>query len=83
MSKAKVSLKITLLVPLIISGLVCLASFFGLLSFFDGRAYDAALGLKPELPQNEKIIFIDVDDRAVDYAGTWPIRRDYTADALV
>ena len=83
MSKARVSLKVTLLTPLIISGVVCLLSFLGALDFIDGRAYDIELGLRTEPEQKENIIFIDVDDKAIDYAGTWPIRRDYVADSVV
>ena len=83
MSKARVSLKITLLTPLVVSAVVCSLSLLGLLDFFIGRAYDLTLAVKTEPVQNEKIIFIDVDDKAVDYAGTWPIRRDYVADALI
>ena len=77
-SKPQVALKTTILTPLIVSVAAALLSVAGLLSFLDGMAYDTGLKLSPELPARDEIIFIDVDDRAIDYAGTWPIRRDLT-----
>ncbi len=83
MSQSRVSKRVTILTPLIIAALVSLSSWLGLLSFLDGRAYDRLLGLRADPVEEQEILLVDVDDKAIDYAGTWPIRRDVVADAVI
>jgi len=45
--------------------------------------YDTWLGLKPEIQQREEILFLDVDDLAINRVGVWPWSRDIMAGGLI
>jgi adenylate cyclase len=45
--------------------------------------YDAWLHLKPEVEQREEILFLDVDDLAINRVGVWPWSRDTMARGLI
>ncbi len=45
--------------------------------------YDAWLHLKPEVEQREEILFLDVDDLAINRVGVWPWSRDIMARGLI
>jgi class 3 adenylate cyclase/CHASE2 domain-containing sensor protein len=37
--------------------------------------YDSLLRFRQAVPQSEEIVFLDIDDAAVEYKGEWPWRR--------
>ena len=71
------------LVPFIVS-----AVFAGLnlLTFFQNgetKVYDMLLHLKPRISQEKSILFIDIDDFAIEKIGMFPWSRDIMADGLI
>jgi len=44
--------------------------------------YDAWLHLKPQVPEREEILYLDVDDLAIAQVGVWPWSRDIMARGL-
>lgn len=45
--------------------------------------YDAWLHLKPKVEEREEILFLDIDDLAIDQVGVWPWSRDVMARGLL
>ena len=69
--------------------LACIALFSVLegasaLDPIEHRIYDFALSLRPAVPEDPAIVFVNVDDEALDKSKTvWPWPRDYIAKGLV
>ncbi len=65
------------------------ALFFGLLTFMkieqtsEYRLYDLFLRIKPEIPEDSRIVLLDVDDLAISKIGVWPWSRSIMADGLI
>lgn len=55
----------------------------GLLETLDFRFYDFLLKLKKEIPANEKVLVVEIDDKAIEEFGEWPWTRDIMGDALI
>jgi len=71
------------LAPLLVISLFLLLDIEGCLSRPAGWFYNAAFRLRPPAPATRDILLLDVDDRAVAIAGTWPWTPETIADGLV
>ena len=71
-----------ILVILIIAFWSVLAAF-GLLQKFDYRLYDLMLGLRPNPVTRPELLFVEVDNDALEAMGPWPWTRDIIAKALL
>ncbi|MCK4541491.1 MAG: CHASE2 domain-containing protein [Spirochaetales bacterium] len=79
--KKKVSLNF--LIPIIIAALFTLLNLFSFFQIGEQRIYDLLLHFKPEVPEEESILLIDIDDPAIAQVGVWPWSRDIMADGLI
>src|ERR1700690_53036 len=71
------------LIPL---GALLLVVLFGLTApaaRVSGRLYDLLLWLKPSPPPPREILLLDLDERAMTEAGSWPWSRDRLAGGLI
>ena len=70
-------------IPLGIGALIVGLSFLSVFSNLNTLFFDTFLKIKPEIPEDERILLLDVDDTAIDKLGAWPWPRNYMADALI
>jgi len=74
---------LAILIPLLIAGAF---AALNLLDFYTGAergAYDLLLHVKPTVPQEESLLFLDIDDTAIAQVGQFPWSRDIMADGLI
>jgi adenylate cyclase len=74
---------LVILIPLLVAG-----AFTALnqLDFYEGlerSVYDLLLHVKPAIPQEESLLFLDIDDTAIAQVGQFPWSRDIMADGLI
>jgi adenylate cyclase len=50
---------------------------------FEYRLYDTLLSIKPEIDARSDILFVDIDNSAIEQIGAWPWSRDIFADSLI
>ena len=81
MKKQKLALE--LLIPFIVAGVFSLANLADFWRGAESRVYDLLLHLKPAVPENPALLFVDIDDTAIAKVGTFPWSRDIMADGLV
>ncbi len=61
---------------------VIVCSFF-LLTTLDDKVYDIFLRALPSLGENESVLIVKIDDKAIERVGLFPWTRDIMADAIV
>jgi adenylate cyclase len=72
------------LIPLIAIGVFSLLERYSLLAPVENRVYDLALGFRPPVSEDPSLLFVDVDDEAIEKSATlWPWPRDYMANGLL
>lgn len=74
---------VTWILPAVFLVLFSLIEILGLFTSAEHAVYDAWLHLKPEVPQREEILYVDVDDLAIARVGVWPWSREVMARGLV
>ncbi|MDA8424599.1 MAG: adenylate/guanylate cyclase domain-containing protein [Treponema sp.] len=79
---SKTQLRI-LIVPAAVIVFLFLLNLLAPLVNLDRRLYDGLLRLKPPIPENRGILFVDIDDNAIARVGTWPWGRDKIAEGLL
>jgi adenylate cyclase len=79
----KQKLGLDLLIPFVVAGVFALANLLGFWRGAESRVYDLALHLKPAVPENPALLFLDIDDTAIAKVGTFPWSRDLMADGLL
>ncbi|MDR1747916.1 MAG: CHASE2 domain-containing protein, partial [Spirochaetaceae bacterium] len=57
--------------------------FFNAFFNLELKFYDFMLRIKPDTPQNPAVLFVNIDDLALERLGAWPWSRDIIADALI
>ncbi len=77
----KINLKITVAVLIVV--VFSLLTYFGALATLENRLYDVLLHLKREIPEDSRILLIDVDDTSIEKVGVWPWSRDIMANGLI
>ncbi len=75
--------RLDFLVPAIVAALFIVLGAVGALDPLEQKIYDTLLHVKPALPENPSILFMDVDDTAIKEVGSWPWSRDVMADGLI
>ncbi len=69
--------------PFAVAAVFTILSFTQIMVDNEHRAYDLFLRIKPEVPEEKKIVLIDVDDLAISKVGVWPWSRSIMADGLL
>jgi adenylate cyclase len=71
------------LIPVLVAGVFTLLNLFGLYRGAERRVYDLLLHLKPSIPEEPSLLFLDIDDTAIAQVGQYPWSRDIMADGLI
>jgi adenylate cyclase len=79
----KQKLGLDLLIPFAVAAFFSLANLLGFYRNAELRIYDLALHLKPAVPENPSLLFLDIDDTAIAKVGSFPWSRDLMADGLI
>lgn len=79
----KQRLKLDLLIPLAAAGVFAALNFLAPFRSMDNRVYDLLLHLRPGVPEDPSLLFLDIDDPAIARVGSFPWSRDIMADGLV
>ncbi len=79
----KQKLGLDLLIPFVVAAVFSLANLVGFYRAAELRIYDLALHLKPAVPENRSLLFLDIDDTAIAKVGSFPWSRDLMADGLI
>ncbi len=79
----KIKNKVDLLIPFLIVAAFVALNFATFYKNAEWKAYDMMLHIKPAIPEEKQILFIDVDDIAISKVGVWPWSRNIMADGLV
>ncbi|MCQ2585516.1 MAG: CHASE2 domain-containing protein [Treponema sp.] len=67
-------------------GIIILFTLIGSFNVFnsiDLRFYNFLFKFKKEIPQNEKVVMIEIDDQSLDKLGEWPWTRNILGDTLI
>jgi len=73
---------ISLIIGVSIALLLVLLYFVGGLNFLENSLYDLSLRFRANRQHSENIVFLNIDDPAIDYLGLWPVPRWPYADGL-
>ncbi|MFP4483332.1 MAG: CHASE2 domain-containing protein [Spirochaetaceae bacterium] len=71
------------LIPLIVAGVIGVASFWEVFEAADLRLYDSLLRIKEPIPEDENLLLLEIDDTAIAQIGVWPWSRHIIADGLI
>lgn len=74
---------LAILIPLLVAGAF---AALNLLDFYTGAersVYDLLLHVKPAGPEEQSLLFLDIDDTAIAQVGQFPWSRDIMADGLI
>jgi adenylate cyclase len=74
---------LVILIPLLVAGAF---AAFNQLDFYVGlerSVYDLLLHVKPAIPEEQSLLFLDIDDTAIAQVGQFPWSRDIMADGLI
>ena len=74
---------LAILIPLLVAGAF---AAMNLLDFYTGAersVYDLLLHVKPAVPEEQSLMFLDIDDTAIAQVGQFPWSRDIMADGLI
>ena len=77
----KINLKV--ITAILIVAVFSVLTYFGLLTTLENRIYDGLLHIKKAIPEDDRILLIDVDDTSIEKVGVWPWSRDIMADGLI
>ena len=58
-------------------------SLFGGFDRLENRLYDTLLKIKSEIPEDDRILLVDIDDTSIEKVGVWPWSRNIVADGLI
>ncbi len=74
---------LAILIPLLIAGAFALLNLVDFYTGAERSVYDLLLHVKPAVPEEESLLFLDIDDTAIAQAGQFPWGRDIMADGLI
>lgn len=72
-----------LILPAVLLIVFSTLELVGVFARGEHAVYDAWLHVKPDVPQREEILYLDVDDLAIAEVGVWPWSREIMARGLV
>ena len=71
------------IIPVVTAAVFAVLNLTAFYNTVEHRIYDLLLHLKPKVPQEKSILFVDIDDLAIEKIGIFPWSRDIMADGLV
>ena len=71
------------LVPALVIILFAVFGVTGLEDRLDARVYDLFLRVRPPIPEDPRLLLVDIDDAAISNVGEWPWSRDVMANGLI
>lgn len=74
---------LAILIPLLIAGAFALLNLVDFYTGAERSVYDLLLHVKPAVPEEESLLFLDIDDTAIAQVGQFPWGRDIMADGLI
>ncbi|UCF97357.1 MAG: CHASE2 domain-containing protein [Spirochaetaceae bacterium] len=74
---------LVILIPLLVTGAFAALNQLDFYAGAERSVYDLLLHVKPAIPQEESLLFIDIDDTAIAQVGQFPWSRDIMADGLI
>ena len=74
---------IKLLIAVLIVVVFSLLTYFGVITTLEHRLYDVLLHIKKDIPEDQRILLVDIDDTSIEKVGVWPWSRDIVADGLI
>lgn len=72
-----------ILIPGLVSVFVLALAFTPVIDSMDKAVYDLLLGVKAVPPPSPQVMFLDIDDEAIDRLGVFPWPRNIVADGLL
>jgi adenylate cyclase len=81
MKKRKLGLDLA--IPFLVAGAFILLNLFPFAATMENRVYDLLLHVRPAVPENRSLLFIDIEDTAIANVGMFPWSRDIMADGLI
>lgn len=74
---------VLILIPVIVSIVFLIINFFSFFQEIETKFFDYLLHIKPEIKEYPNILFLDIDDDAINEVGLFPWSRDVMADGLI
>ncbi|MDC7227358.1 MAG: CHASE2 domain-containing protein [Spirochaetales bacterium] len=74
---------IRILIAILIVIVFSLLTYFNILTTLEHRLYDVLLHLKKDIPEDQRILLVDIDDTSIEKVGVWPWSRDIVANGLL
>jgi adenylate cyclase len=72
-----------ILIPLLVAGLFAALNQLDFYTGLERSVYDLLLHVKPAVPEDESLLFLDIDDTAIAQVGQYPWSRDIMAEGLI
>ncbi len=72
-----------MLIPVIAASVFILLNLLPFFQNTEHRLYDLLLRIKPSVPEEKAILFLDIDDEAIEQVGMFPWSRDIMAEGLI
>jgi len=79
--EGRINLKLA--VSILVVVLFSVLTYFNVFLTIENRLYDSFLHIKNEIPEEQSILLIDVDDTSIEKVGVWPWSREIMADGLI
>ena len=76
-------LNFKIIIAILIVAVFSMLTWFGLLSTLENRLYDVLLHIKNDIPEDQRILLLDVDDTSIEKVGVWPWSREIMANGLI
>jgi adenylate cyclase len=74
---------LVILIPLLVAGAFAALNQLDFYIGLERSVYDLLLHVKPAIPEDESLLFLDIDDTAIAQVGQFPWSRDIMADGLI
>jgi adenylate cyclase len=72
-----------MLIPVIAASVFILLNLLPFFQNAEHRVYDLLLRIKPSVPEEKAILFLDIDDASIEQVGMFPWSRDIMAEGLI
>jgi len=74
---------LVILIPLVVAGAFAALNQLDFYTSLERSVYDLLLHVKPAIPEEQSLLFLDIDDTAIAQVGQFPWSRDIMADGLI
>jgi len=74
---------LVILIPLLVAGAFAALNQLDSYTGLERSVYDLLLHVKPAIPEEKSLLFLDIDDTAIAQVGQFPWSRDIMADGLI